>query len=69
MGRYDRYRDEERYNNPYKDYDWDDEGFPGEFVYGDDCYIDPYYGEERWKQVRDLPYYWVSDMGRIYSIL
>lgn len=69
MGRYDRYRDIERCTNPYKDYDWDNDGFPGEFIYGDEYYIDECYGEERWKQVCEFPDYWVSDMGRLYSTI
>lgn len=67
MGRYDRYREEARYVNPYKDYDWDNDGFPGEYVYGDDCYIDPEYGEELWKRIDGFPEYWISDYGRVYS--
>ena len=48
-------------------YDWDVDGFPGSFVYGDDWYISEYYADERWKRVRDFPEYWISNKGRLYS--
>lgn len=51
----------------YDCHDWDIDGFPGEFVYGDDCYVDDYYMDERWKQVRGFRDYWVSDHGRVYG--
>lgn len=27
----------------YDCHNWDTDGYPGEFVYGDDCYVDDYY--------------------------
>ena len=57
------------YDNPFRDYDWDNDGFPGEYVYGDECYIDEYYMDEVWKPVRGFPQYWVSTKGRVYSSL
>lgn len=62
MYNYDRRRDD-----PYHDYDWDNDGFPGEYVYGDYVYVDEYYMDEVWKPINDFPDYWVSDKGRIYS--
>lgn len=58
--------DERRYTDPYKDYDWDEDGIPGEYVYGDGEWSDPEYGDELWKRT-DIPGYWVSDYGRVYS--
>lgn len=58
--------DERRYTDPYKDYDWDNDGIPGEYVYGDGEWSDPEYGDELWKQT-NVPGYWVSDYGRVYS--
>ena len=51
----------------YDDYDWDVDGFPGEYVFGDDCYVADYYMDERWKPVRHFPGYWVSNKARVYS--
>ena len=58
--------DERRYIDPYKDYDWDEDGIPGEYVYGDGEWSDPEYGDELWKRTK-YPGYWVSDYGRVYS--
>lgn len=67
-GNYDVMQIEERrYTDPYKDYDWDNDGFPGEYVYGDGEWVDPEYSDERWKRVEDFPGYWVSNYGRLYS--
>ena len=63
------YYDHRRYDDPYRDYDWDNDGFPGEYVYGDGCYVDEYYMDEVWKPVRGFPHYWVSNKGRVYSSL
>lgn len=60
--------DERRYTDPYKDYDWDEDGIPGEYVYGDGEWSDPEYGDELWKRTK-YPGYWVSDYGRVYSEL
>lgn len=60
--------DERRYTDPYKDYDYDNDGFPGEYVYGDGEWSDPEYGDELWKPINDIPDYWVSDYGRVYSV-
>lgn len=55
-------------DDPYHDYDWDNDGFPGQFVYGDDIYIDDYYMEEVWKPIRGFEgEYWISDTGRVWS--
>lgn len=62
-----RYIDRYRYEDSYRDYDYDNDGYPGEFVYGDDVYIDDYYMDELWKPIEGIPGYWVSDKGRIYS--
>ena len=64
-----RYWDEERYSDPYKDYDWDSDGYPGELVYGDDVYLSDEYLDEVWKPVYGFPGYWVSDCERLYSAL
>ena len=63
------YRESRRYDDPYKDYDYDEDGFPGEFLYGDDVYVDDYYMDEVWKPVEGFPDYWVSSKGRIYSLI
>lgn len=47
--------------------DWDFYGFPGEYIYGDNFYVDDAYMEERWKPVVNVPHYFVSDHGRLYS--
>lgn len=51
-------------------HDWDIDGYPGEYVYGDDIYVDDYYldMDERWLPVRGFPMYWVSTLGRVYSM-
>ena len=51
----------------YNNYDWDADGFPGEYVYGDDVYLDDYYMDERWKPDVDHGEYWVSTKGRVWS--
>lgn len=51
----------------YDGYDWDYEGFPGEYVYGDDLYVDNYYMDERWKRVVGAPDYWISTKARVWS--
>ena len=43
--------------------DW----LPGEYIFGDDMFIDDCYMGERWKQYADFPEYYYSDMGRIWS--
>lgn len=48
-------------------HDWDTDGFPGEFIYGDDVYVDDYHMDERWKRVSGWDTYWVSDHGRVYG--
>lgn len=60
---------EEWRDDPYHDWDFDNDGYPGGFVYGDDVYIDDYYMYERWKPIKGFENnYWVSDMGRVWSI-
>ena len=51
----------------YDGYDWDVDGFPGEYVYGDLGCGDEYYMDERWKRVDGIPDYWVSNKGRVWS--
>lgn len=51
----------------YDGYDWDVDGFPGEYVYGDDVYVDDYYMDERWKRVVGAPGYWISTKARVWS--
>lgn len=46
--------------------DWDLNGFPGEYVYGERLMTD-FYCDERWKRVRDFPDYWISNYGRLWS--
>lgn len=63
-----RYEEEWR-KDSYHDYDWDNDGFPGEFVYGDHVYVDDYYMEERWKPIKGFEdEYWVSDLARVWSV-
>lgn len=59
--------DESRYTDPYKDYDFDGDGYPGEYVYGEGEWCDPDYYDELWKRVDGYPGYWVSNYGRVYS--
>ena len=51
-------------------HDWGIEGYPGEYVYGDDVYVDDYYidMDERWLPIGRFPSYWVSTLGRVYSV-
>lgn len=51
----------------YDGYDWDIDGFPGEYVYGNDRYVDEYYMDERWLRDVGDPQYWISNKGRAYS--
>lgn len=54
----------------YDGYDWDIDGFPGEYVFGDrgySGYSDEYYMDERWKRIYDIPEYWVSTKARVWS--
>lgn len=53
----------------YECHDWENDGFPGEYVYGDCGYIDDYYMDERWKPIYDIPGYWVSNKGRVWSVI
>lgn len=58
------------YGYDYSDmHNWDIIGYPGEYVHGNDVYIDEYYMDERWLPIRDFPDYWVSDKGRVWSSL
>lgn len=63
-----RYYDSEIYTDPYKDYDWDYDGYPGEYVYGPGVTLDDYHLDELWKRCAYFPNYWVSTHGRLYSI-
>lgn len=54
----------------YDGYDWDIDGFPGEYVFGNYGYSghgDEYYMDERWKRIWDAPDYWVSTKARVWS--
>ena len=51
----------------YDGYDWDIEGFPGEYIYGDDRYVDECYMDERWLRIRYFPEYFISNYGRVYG--
>ena len=53
----------------YECHDWGLDGFPGEYVYGDCGYVDDYYMDERWKPIYDVPGYWVSNKGRVWSAI
>ena len=48
-------------------HDWGTDGFPGEFVYGDDYCVDDYYMDERFKQDSEYPDCWVSNKERVYN--
>ena len=61
------YYEDSRYTDPFKDYDFDNNGYPGEYVHGEDIYLDDYYMDELWKRVVGFPDYWVSDKGRVWS--
>lgn len=53
----------------YRD-EYDETGYdyvPGEFVYGDDCYISEEYIDERWWYIDGIPGYMISDYGRVWS--
>ena len=60
---------EEWRDDPYHDWDWDNDGYPGEFIYGDSTYVDDYYMNERWKPIKGFRNYYISDKGRLYSSL
>jgi len=51
----------------YDGYDWDVDGFPGEFVYGDNWYADEFYADERWKPISGYPGYWISNKAQVYG--
>lgn len=56
------------YGYDYSDmHNWDIVGYPGEYVHGDDVYIDEYHMDERWLPIRYFPEYWVSTKGRVWS--
>lgn len=49
---------------------WDEEGFPGEFIHGEDVYLSDEYLDERWLPVKGFERrYWVSTHGRVWSNL
>ena len=50
----------------YREYDFNGAA-RGEYVFGDDVYIDADYMDELWKQYRGFPEYWVSTHGRVWS--
>ena len=51
-------------DNPW----WLDLGYAGEYVYGDDVYVDEWYKDERWLPINGLgEYYWVSTHARIWN--
>lgn len=51
----------------YDGYDWDVDGFPGEYVYGDSIYIDDFYMNARWKPIYGYPGYWISNKAQVYG--
>ena len=51
----------------YNCHTWDTDGFPGEFIYGDNVYISDEYMGERWKRTTVSDDHWVSDKGRAYG--
>lgn len=52
----------------YECEDWDDIGYPSEFVLDDDVYIDEDYMDERWLPLYKYnPMYLVSTHGRVWS--
>ena len=49
---------------------WDETGYPGEFVHGNDIYIDDFYLDERWLPIQGFNNaYWISTHGRVWSHL
>lgn len=44
------------------------EGLPGEYVHGDDIYVDDYYMGELWYYIPNFSNYMISDHGRVWSI-
>lgn len=53
----------------YRD-EYDEMGYdyvPGEYVYGDNCYVPDKYMEERWWYIKDAPGYMISDHCRVWS--
>lgn len=50
----------------YREYDFNG-AVRGEYVFGDDVYIDDDYMDELWKQYRGFQEYWVSTHGRVWS--
>lgn len=55
------------YEDEYDCHRWDETGYPGEFVYGDNVYVPDEYMDERWLPVREFPGYWISDHLRLWS--
>lgn len=51
----------------YDGYDWDVDGFPGEYVYGSEVYVDDFYMDARWKPIYGYPGYWVSNKAQVYG--
>lgn len=53
----------------YNDYNCDlgYDGYPGEYVFGDNVYIPDHYLDERWKRDVNVPDYFVSNKGRVWS--
>jgi predicted XRE-type DNA-binding protein len=49
------------------DIDFDYDGRPGEYVFGERIYIPDEYLDELWKRDRDAWHYWVSTKGRVWS--
>lgn len=49
--------------------DWNLSGYPGNYIFGDEIYIDDYYMDERWKPIRGFGLdYWVSNLARVWSV-
>lgn len=58
---------DKRLSDPYKDFDFYYDGFPGEYVYSDDVYIPEEYMDERWTDIKNAPGYKISTYGRVWS--
>lgn len=51
------------------DLDFDHDGYPGEYIYGDELYTEDYYMGELWKPIKGFDrQYWVSNLARVWSV-
>ena len=57
------------YDDRFECHDWGTDGYPGEYIYWDDTYVDDYYMDERWLPVPECPNdYYISTKGRLWSV-